>query len=28
VTLLYSAHDPEHNQAIALRQYLKGARSK
>src|ERR1700740_127840 len=27
VTLLYSAHDSEHNQAIALRQYLKGARS-
>jgi uncharacterized protein YeaO (DUF488 family) len=28
VTLLYSAHDPEHNQAVALRQYLKGVRSK
>ncbi|GAB6067449.1 DUF488 domain-containing protein [Methylothermus subterraneus] len=22
VTLLYSAHDPEHNQAVALREYL------
>jgi uncharacterized protein YeaO (DUF488 family) len=28
VTLLYSAHDPEHNQAVVLRQYLKGARPK
>ena len=24
VTLLYSAHDAEHNQAVALRDYLKG----
>ncbi len=23
VTLLYSAHDPEHNQAVALMEYLK-----
>jgi uncharacterized protein YeaO (DUF488 family) len=28
VTLLYSAHDPLHNQAVVLRQFLKGARSK
>jgi len=28
VTLLYSAHDPAYNQAVALRQFLKGARSK
>ena len=27
-TLLYSAHDPEHNQAVALRQFLKGSRSR
>ena len=26
VTLLYSAHDQSHNQAVALRQFLKGAR--
>jgi len=24
VTLLYSAHDPEHNQAVVLRDYLNG----
>lgn len=28
VTLLYSAHDAAHNQAVALRQFLQGARSK
>ena len=28
VTLLYSAHDPDHNQAIVLRQIVKGSRSK
>ena len=28
VTLLYSAHDTEHNQAVALRQIVKGARSR
>jgi uncharacterized protein YeaO (DUF488 family) len=28
ITLLYSAHDPLHNQAVALRQFLKGVRSK
>lgn len=28
VTLLYSAHDAAHNQAVALRRYLQGARSK
>jgi uncharacterized protein YeaO (DUF488 family) len=28
VTLLYSAHDPDHNQAVALLRLLKGARSK
>jgi uncharacterized protein YeaO (DUF488 family) len=28
VTLLYSAHDPEHNQAVVLRQIVKGARSR
>lgn len=28
VTLLYSAHDPEHNQAVALRQIVKGTRSR
>ncbi len=28
VTLLYSAHDPLHNQAVALLQILKGTRSK
>ena len=28
VTLLYGAHDPLHNQAVALRQFLKGARCK
>ncbi len=28
VTLVYSAHDALHNQAVALRQVLKGARSK
>jgi uncharacterized protein YeaO (DUF488 family) len=28
ITLLYSAHDPLHNQAVALRRFLKGARSK
>jgi uncharacterized protein YeaO (DUF488 family) len=28
VTLLYSAHDTLHNQAVVLRQFLKGARSK
>lgn len=28
VTLLYSAHDPLHNQAVVLRQFLKDARSK
>ena len=27
VTLLYSAHDEEHNQAVALSGFLKGARS-
>jgi uncharacterized protein YeaO (DUF488 family) len=27
VTLLYSAHDAEHNQAVALRRFLKGSRS-
>lgn len=27
VTLLFSAHDEEHNQAVALREFLKGARS-
>jgi uncharacterized protein YeaO (DUF488 family) len=27
VTLLYSAHDPEHNQAVALCRFLKGSRS-
>ena len=27
-TLLYSAHDPLHNQAVVLLQFLKGARSK
>jgi uncharacterized protein YeaO (DUF488 family) len=27
VTLLYSAHDTEHNQAVVLREYLKGARA-
>jgi len=27
VTLLYSAHDEEHNQAVALSEFLKGARS-
>jgi uncharacterized protein YeaO (DUF488 family) len=26
VTLLYSAHDEQHNQAVALRNFLKGAR--
>lgn len=25
VTLLYSAHDEEHNQAVALREFLKGS---
>jgi uncharacterized protein YeaO (DUF488 family) len=28
ITLLYSAHDPLHNQAVALSRFLKGARSK
>ena len=28
VTLLYSAHDPACNQAVVLRQFLKGARSR
>jgi uncharacterized protein YeaO (DUF488 family) len=28
ITLLYSAHDPLHNQAVALLGFLKGARSK
>jgi len=28
ITLLYSAHDTLHNQALALLQFLKGARSK
>jgi uncharacterized protein YeaO (DUF488 family) len=28
VTLLYGAHDPLHNQAVVLRQFLKGARPK
>jgi uncharacterized protein YeaO (DUF488 family) len=28
VTLLYSAHDPLHNQAVALLQFLKGSRAK
>lgn len=28
VTLLYSAHDQQHNQAVVLFQFLKGARSK
>ena len=28
VTLLYSAHDSAHNQAVVLRQFVKGARSK
>lgn len=28
VTLVYSAHDALHNQAVALRQFLQGARSK
>ena len=28
VTLLYSAHDPARNQAVALLQFLKGARSR
>jgi uncharacterized protein YeaO (DUF488 family) len=28
VTLLYAAHDPQHNQAVALQQFLKGARAK
>lgn len=28
LTLVYSAHDPEHNQAVVLRQFLKGARTK
>ena len=28
VTLLYGAHDPDHNQAVVLRQVLKGARSR
>lgn len=28
VTLLYSAHDPAYNQAVVLRQFLKGARSR
>jgi uncharacterized protein YeaO (DUF488 family) len=27
ITLLYSAHDPLHNQAVALLRFLKGARS-
>jgi uncharacterized protein YeaO (DUF488 family) len=27
VTLLYSAHDQVHNQAVVLRRFLKGARS-
>jgi uncharacterized protein YeaO (DUF488 family) len=27
VTLLYSAHDQEHNQAVALREFLEGARA-
>ncbi len=27
VTLLYSAHDEEHNQAVALGEFLKGARA-
>jgi uncharacterized protein YeaO (DUF488 family) len=27
ITLLYSAHDEEHNQAVALSAFLKGARS-
>ena len=27
VTLLYSAHDEEHNQAVALREYLNGTGS-
>lgn len=28
VTLLYSAHDPLHNQAVALSQFLKSARAR
>jgi uncharacterized protein YeaO (DUF488 family) len=28
ITLLYSAHDPLHNQAVALSRFLKGARSR
>jgi uncharacterized protein YeaO (DUF488 family) len=28
ITLLYSAHDSLHNQAVALQRFLKGARSK
>jgi uncharacterized protein YeaO (DUF488 family) len=28
VTLLYSAHDADHNQAVVLRQFVKGARAK
>ncbi len=28
VTLLYAAHDPLHNQAVVLQQFLKGARRK
>ncbi len=28
ITLLYSAHDPLHNQAVALLRFLKGARAK
>jgi uncharacterized protein YeaO (DUF488 family) len=28
ITLLYSAHDAQHNQAVALQQFLKGSRSK
>jgi len=27
VTLLFSAHDEEHNQAVALREFLKGSRA-
>ena len=28
VTLLYSAHDPDHNQAVVLRNLLKGSRAR